>query len=485
MPINALGGIERPDRSEFNYTKATLDADSRRAIQRRDAARNALSRILSGSGGDFLSADMSGVTGVDPEYGIALMQAQNTAREKRDLNDAEIGLRGANSTKALQDAAASADKLGRAGFHDKLVSIGDLRSAALIDPERHKLYQENQKAQREYTLAGSKALVNMYAGAKTPEEWAVVTELGVSKGLLTEEDRGVYNSLYGHPEFLSSEMDNLKVEEEKLKAERESDLKIKEEAAKQDTMPAQAANDWNNSPTLQRLYPKVEDYIKAVSEFESSKAPKSSTNVYLPKQQDESNKYDLEVLKKGQEVYGNAQEQLRNDEDIINLVQAGATTGFGAEWRQRANKALKWAGIEEADARVMTTDQLMSVLSDGVLASAEKLTGPKSDADIKFLKEVRGSIGTDPLALVRMAERHKRMVTEGVELHNANVDRYNKSLSPGERPLVLGRIDIPGSSKKVFQERPKASDFKPGTVIMDKDSGMKLRSNGTKWEVED
>lgn len=169
-----------------------------------------------------------------------------------------------------------------------------------------------------------------------------------------------------------------------------------------------------------------------------------------------------------------AAEGLRASDRIADLLDSGVITGTLAESRLGLERALRTAGLIDG-ARVANTEQLMSELARGTLEAAGGLSGPTSDRDIMFLREVAGgSVTLD-------AESIRRIVTVAREKNERTVGRYNdmagivsrdETLPPAMRELYRP-IDFP-----TRERRPQAP---AAPTIRNPQTGERLRLDGGQW----
>lgn len=104
---------------------------------------------------------------------------------------------------------------------------------------------------------------------------------------------------------------------------------------------------------------------------------------------------------------------------VQQLLQSGVITGTGAGLRESIERAFATAGLVDGQ-RVANTGQLMSELANATLAAAGGLSGPTSDRDILFLREVAGG----NIALT--SETIRRITQVAMDRANRTLNEYNR-----------------------------------------------------------
>jgi hypothetical protein len=138
---------------------------------------------------------------------------------------------------------------------------------------------------------------------------------------------------------------------------------------------------------------------------------------------------------------GRAIGNIERADRIADLLGQGVITGTGGEARLGIERALRTAGLIDGR-RVATTEQLMTELATGTLEASGQLSGPTSDRDITFLREVAaGRIELTPETIARAASimrtQNERIIT-----------RYNDAVS------VVQRDDrLPASVREIYRPR--------------------------------
>jgi hypothetical protein len=132
-----------------------------------------------------------------------------------------------------------------------------------------------------------------------------------------------------------------------------------------------------------------------------------------------------------------AVEGLRSADRIQDLLDSGVITGTGADARLGIERALRTAGLIDGR-RVANTEQLMTELARGTLEAAGALSGPTSDRDILFLREVAGgSISLTPETLARVTAISRARNERTIQRYNdlAGTLGQDQTLPPAMQEL--------------------------------------------------
>ncbi len=133
-----------------------------------------------------------------------------------------------------------------------------------------------------------------------------------------------------------------------------------------------------------------------------------------------------------------AEKAIEASRRVTQLLNSGAITGMGAEWRLNATRALAAAGLIDGQ-RVKNTEALVGELARATLAAGADLKGAMSDKDIMFLREVaQGSIALTPDTLRRAADLTARA-------SQRTIQRYNDAVAPLQQDP-----NMPGVTRSLF-----------------------------------
>jgi hypothetical protein len=103
-------------------------------------------------------------------------------------------------------------------------------------------------------------------------------------------------------------------------------------------------------------------------------------------------------LKAKKEGFDLAKDVFASAQKAVTALEAGAQAGGGESIKQGIKKALQFLGGDPAG--LTETTQLSMALGDAILANARKLA-PVTAADLTQLRDILGSVDTDPSALSR------------------------------------------------------------------------------------
>lgn len=103
---------------------------------------------------------------------------------------------------------------------------------------------------------------------------------------------------------------------------------------------------------------------------------------------------------------------------IDALLQQGANTGTGANWRTGVEKAFATAGLIDGK-NVSNTEQLMANMARSLLPLAANMKGSLSDKDLQFLQSANGmSITATPETIRRMSNLQRQLGQRAIEQWN-------------------------------------------------------------------
>ena len=137
-----------------------------------------------------------------------------------------------------------------------------------------------------------------------------------------------------------------------------------------------------------------------------------------------------------------AGEAVRTAQRAQTLLDSGVITGTGAGAREAIERAFATAGLVDGQ-RVANTGQLMSELASATLAAAGGLSGPTSDRDILFLREVAGG----NVALT--ADTIRRIVQVSADRANRTLGEYNRVAESLQRDQ-----NVPQTARDLYRPIP-------------------------------
>jgi hypothetical protein len=168
-----------------------------------------------------------------------------------------------------------------------------------------------------------------------------------------------------------------------------------------------------------------------VNQFASGKqssvdtAPRMTTNVQnMPG--NEVLKGRIAKLEEGQETALKQVDTLRATEQALTALQAGATTGFGAEWLQNLRTAATMlTGVQFPENT--PTAVLQKALAENVVNKfSGKLGTGVSNADVLFMGKASGDLATDAKAIEQILAIQAAAAQRGIAQHN----KLAESISP-------------------------------------------------------
>lgn len=158
-----------------------------------------------------------------------------------------------------------------------------------------------------------------------------------------------------------------------------------------------------------------------------------------------------------------AADAVRSAQRVQALLDQGVITGTGAASREAIERAFATAGLVDGR-RVANTGQLMAELANATLAAAGGLSGPTSDRDIMFLREVAGG------SIELTNETIRRIVAVAQEKAGRTLESYNRVVTEFSadqtlpagirslyRPIELPRMDAQPSPQQQQGGIPRVS----------------------------
>lgn len=130
-----------------------------------------------------------------------------------------------------------------------------------------------------------------------------------------------------------------------------------------------------------------------------------------------------------------AQGTLYSTSNAIDALEKGALVGGGQDWKQGARKVGQAFGVDLPE--TAPTEQLKEALLKGVLEHAKELY-PVSNTDMKTLREMVGSIDSDPTALTRILAFGHASALRTLNGYNDYVGENQKNIHPLVQGLFSG-----------------------------------------------
>lgn len=152
-------------------------------------------------------------------------------------------------------------------------------------------------------------------------------------------------------------------------------------------------------------------------------------------------------------------EQIRSGQRIMALLADGAITGTGANFREAFERAAVTAGLVDGR-RVANTNQLMAELARGTLDASGQLSGPTSDRDILFLREVAGgNISLTPDAIRRVTQ-----IT--MDRAGRQIARFNEAAG-----MMQNDPNVPPLLRNLYRPIEVPADAMPNPAASDRGRG--------------
>jgi hypothetical protein len=162
------------------------------------------------------------------------------------------------------------------------------------------------------------------------------------------------------------------------------------------------------------------------------------------------------IVRGGYDKLINAPGMITAMQQAHNLIDSGAMTGTGAEWRLDVKKAMKFMGIDVSDEEISSTETLASVLKDRVAASLKMTFGAQlSEGERAYLESAMGKIGTDPNALKDILTFYEQKARDSVKTHNEMAEAVS------EFTLVPLTVTLPPEKKAKARKEPETQEELP------------------------
>ena len=151
------------------------------------------------------------------------------------------------------------------------------------------------------------------------------------------------------------------------------------------------------------------------------------------------------------------------DEALSEVASGQAFTGAGAQFRLQGAKVAQLLGSEAFDNEIAATEALASTIAQAALSQIQKLPGPASDKDIKFIE--RAAAGSSGLPGKKTLERIREIMARSVERNKSrfqqDVDRTfsgeDSNAQFAKRALALGQPQSPQQPAQPQQTQAQPS----------------------------
>jgi hypothetical protein len=179
---------------------------------------------------------------------------------------------------------------------------------------------------------------------------------------------------------------------------------------------------------------------------------------------------------------------LQSVAEIRKAAEGGAFQGAGAELKLGAAKALQGLGMPY-DAKTVANSELFNAQANQfVLNSIKGLGANPSNADREFIEKTVPRLSTDPAALPQLLNFMENKARSQLTGYNAKVKKVQSQ--PGGQSIPMS-LEIPEPemapakpSPSAMPSLPTANSGNKGRMILDQQTGQRLRSNGIQWVPE-
>jgi len=157
-------------------------------------------------------------------------------------------------------------------------------------------------------------------------------------------------------------------------------------------------------------------------------------------------------LKTKKEEASIAKAGFASNQRALEALQEGAKAGGGEEFLQSIRKAAQFFGFTSVE--TAPTEKLAMAMGDEVLANARKLA-PVTQEDIAQLKQIKGSIGTDPTALAQMLEFLQAKNFKALHDYNSYLDVMKANAEKNPIASLRGRLMGLYGGQEIGYEAPR------------------------------
>lgn len=176
--------------------------------------------------------------------------------------------------------------------------------------------------------------------------------------------------------------------------------------------------------------------------------------------------------------------------EIRKAAEGGAFQGAGAELKLGAAKALQGLGMPY-DAKTVANSELFNAQANQfVLNSIKGLGANPSNADREFIEKTVPRLSTDPAALPQLLNFMERKARSQLTNYNTKIKGVQSQPMGQSIPMSLEvpEPEMPkpkaAPAQQAMPTLPPATTANKGRVILDQQTGQRLRSNGMQWVPE-
>jgi hypothetical protein len=175
-------------------------------------------------------------------------------------------------------------------------------------------------------------------------------------------------------------------------------------------------------------------------------------------------------LIKWKEVFDDSRNVLANNQRAIQAIEAGAQAGGFQDIKQTVRKVIQALGGDPKG--LSETEDLNQALGDAVLESIRKLA-PVTNEDLKFVKDIKGSINTDPQALIKALSYTSAAAIKTMHNFNDYLSQQEQSLSVIKDPTQRDALRTLFAGQRIGREAPSNL---PGNRLFQLETAQNLKN---------
>ena len=179
---------------------------------------------------------------------------------------------------------------------------------------------------------------------------------------------------------------------------------------------------------------------------------------------------------------------LQSVAEIRRAAEGGAYQGAGAELKLGAAKALQGLGMPYDKNTVANSELFNAQANQFVLNSIKGLGANPSNADREFIEKTVPRLSTDPAALPQLLSFMENKARGQLKNYNTKIQGVQRQPMGQSIPMSLEvpEPEVPSvkPAPSAMPSLPTANASNKGRVILDQQTGQRLRSNGMQWVPE-
>jgi hypothetical protein len=175
-------------------------------------------------------------------------------------------------------------------------------------------------------------------------------------------------------------------------------------------------------------------------------------------------------------------------QQVRAAAEGGAYQGAGADLKLGAAKALQGLGMPYDAKMVANSELFVAGVNKFAMDQIKSLGTAPTDKDLAFLQSTLPRLTTDPTALPQFLGFMENKARSQLTGYNAKVKKVQSQ--PGAQSIPMS-LEIPEPemapakpSPSAMPSLPTANSGNKGRVILDQQTGQRLRSNGMQWVPE-